>query len=191
MKPTGYYVDPKWKTFEITNKLRPGQNRIHLRFTNQSWAGEPKAMTIPPKLLGDFALVPDGGTGIPACDYGNRYAISTPRTQIRSGAPWTHQGYPFYSGTAIYTQHVTLDEEFLSADQIWIEVAEVADMVEFIVNNTRAAVRPWPPYRCEIRSLLHPGGNVLALKITNSMKNLLEGEAKPSGLLGRVCLKRI
>jgi hypothetical protein len=139
-------------------------------------------MTIPPKLLGEFALVPSSD---------NRYAISTPRTQIRSGASWTDQGYPFYSGTAIYTQQVTMDEEFPSADQIWIEATEVADMVEFIVNNTRAAACPWPPYRCEISSLLHPGRNALALKITNSMKNFLEGEAKPSGLLGRVRLKRI
>jgi SAM-dependent methyltransferase len=180
MEPSDYYVDPKWKTFQITDRLRPGVNRIHLRFTNQSWAGEPKAMTIPPKLLGDFALVADSG---------DRHAISTPRTRIRSCASWTDQGYPFYSGTAIYAQQVTLDGGFLLAHQIWIEAMEVADMVEFVVNDTCAAVRPWPPYRCEIRPLLHPGQNILTLKITNSMQNSLEGVAKPSGLLGYVRLE--
>jgi len=177
---TGHYIDHKWKTFKIAEKFRIGRNIIHLRFTNQSWAGEPKAMTIPPKLLGDFALV---------CDDDGNYAISTPKKQIRSGESWTDQGYPLYSGAAVYSQQVTLDEEFLSADQIWIEAAEVADMVEFIVNGTSASVRPWPPYRCEIRSLLHPGQNTIALKITNSMQNFLEGEAEPSGLLGRVFLE--
>ena len=44
------------------------------------------------------------------------------------------------------------------------------------------------PYRCEIRSLLYPGQNTIALKITNSMQNFLEGKAKPSGLLGCVFL---
>ena len=178
---TGYYVDPKWKTFEIgAHLLKPGENRIHIRFTNQSWAGEPKAMTIPPRLLGNFALVPDG----------DGYVISKPVGKIRSGASWADQGYPFYSGAAVYTQQVTLDEEFLSAGQIWLEATEVADMVEFIVNEERAGVRPWPPYRCEISPLLKPGQNTIALKITNSMKNFIEGDTKPSGLLGSVRLER-
>ncbi|MFC1719284.1 glycosylhydrolase-like jelly roll fold domain-containing protein, partial [Candidatus Poribacteria bacterium] len=174
-EPGGHYIDPKWRTFDITGKVQPGQNRIRLRFTNQSWAGEPKAMTIPPKLLGNFALVSDGDSG---------YRISVGKSQIQSRSSWTDQGYPFYSGAAIYTQQVTLDEEFLSDEQVWIELTEVADMVEFIINGTSTEVHPWPPYRCEIRSLLSPGQNTIALKITNSMQNFLEGKAKPSGLLG-------
>jgi hypothetical protein len=165
-EPAGCYVDSKWKTFEIAS--------------NQSWAGEPKAMTIPPRLLGNFALVSDG----------DGYAISEPAGKIRSGASWTDQGYPFYSGAAAYIQQVTLDEGFLSAGRIWLEATEVADMVEFIVNGESAAVRPWPPYRCEIRSLLKPGQNTISLKIINSMKNFIEGDAKPSGLLGSVRLER-
>lgn len=179
MKPSDYYVDPKWKTLDITTAMQPGQNRIHLCFINQSWAGEPKGMTIPPKLLGNFALTKGSN---------DRYIISSRRDQVRSGTSWTEQGYPFYSGTAIYRQEIMLDETLLTAKQIWIEATEVADMVEFLVNDTRAAVRPWPPCSCEVKSLLHQGRNVIVLKVTNSMKNFLEGEAKPSGLLGKVFL---
>jgi len=180
LEPVGYYIDPKWKTFDIAGKFQQGQNRIHLRFINQSWAGEPKAMTIPPKLLGNFAL---------ALDSDGRYTISRPMAQIRSGKSWTEQGYPFYSGSAVYKQYVTLDAEFLSAEQVRVEATEVADMVEFIVNDTSAAVCPWQPYRSEIRFLLHPGQSTIALKVTNSMRNFLEGEAKPSGLTGSARLK--
>ena len=136
-------------------------------------------MTIPPKLLGDFALTADSD---------GDYTISPPRTRIRSGSSWTDQGYPFYSGTAVYSQQIMLDEKFLSTEQVFVEATEVADMVEFVVNDTLAEVRPWPPYRCDIRSLLRLGRNVITLKITNSMQNFLEGEARASGLLGHVRL---
>jgi len=179
---SGCYIDPKWRTFEITEKIQQGQNQIRLRFINQSWAGEPKAMTISPKLLGDFSLEP-------ASD--DKYAISAHKSQIRSGETWTDQGYPFYSGTAVYTQRMTFDDEFLSAERVWIEAAEAADMVEFVINGKCAAVRPWHPYRCEIRPLLRSGENTIALKITNSMQNFIEGKTKPSGLLGCAYLERV
>ena len=89
----------------------------------------------------------------------------------------------------VYTQQINADAQLLSAKQVWINAPEVADMVEFIVNDTSAGVRPWPPYRCEIRQLLHPGQNTIALKVTNSMQNFLEGKLKPSGLLGNVYLE--
>ena len=91
----------------------------------------------------------------------------------------------------MYRQQVTLDHEFLSAKAIWIRATEVADMVEFVINGTTASVRPWHPYECEIRSLLRPGANTVALKVTNSMKNFLEGDPKPSGILGKVWLERV
>jgi hypothetical protein len=169
---TGYYIDYKWKTFNITERLNQGENRIHIRFTNQSWAGEPKAMTIPPKLLGNFTLLKDTN---------GKYVISSPAPQIKSGISWTEQGYPFYSGTATYSQQVNLDDLHR---RVCLEATGVADMVEFIVNGACASVRPWAPYRCEVSSLLHLGQNNIMIKVTNSMKNFLECDTKPSGLLG-------
>jgi hypothetical protein len=169
---TGYYIDSKWKTFNITERLNQGGNRIHIRFTNQSWAGEPKAMMIPPKLLGNFALLKNTN---------GKYVISSPAPQIKSGISWTEQGYPFYSGTATYSQQVNLDDLH---GQVCLEATGVADMAEFIVNGVCASVRPWAPYRCEVSSLLRLGQNNIMIKVTNSMKNFLECDAKPSGLLG-------
>ena len=174
---SGYYIDPKWKTYEIAEKLGAGENRIHIRFANQSWAGEPKGMTIPPKLLGNFALLKDTD---------GKFVISNPILQAKSRVSWTEQGYPFYSGTVAYSQNLSID---FAGKRVWIEADGIADMVEFIVNGEVASVRPWAPYACEITSLLHSDENSITLKVTNSMKNFLECEAKPSGLLGKVCLR--
>ena len=177
----GSYIDPKWKTFPIAPYLKSGTNEIRLRFTNQSWAGEPKGMSVPPKLLGDFRLTTDAS---------GQTVLMPHAAAIRSGQSWTDQGYPFYSGTAHYTQRVHLDTTDLAAEQIWIELTGVADMVEFVVNGQPAGVRPWPPYRCEVRPLLRPGANQITLKVTNSMQNFLEGKPKSSGILGSVHLHR-
>jgi hypothetical protein len=67
-------------------------------------------------------------------------------------------------------------------------VTEVADMVEFLINDIQAAVRPWHPFKCRISHLLKAGKNNLKLKVTNSMKNFIEKEPKPSGILGDVRL---
>ncbi len=151
--PSGHYIDSKWKTFEISKYVKQ-KTEIRIQFINQSWAGEPKCMAAPPKILGNFALLADNG----------KYSISKPLTSIRSGKSWTDQGYPFYSGTAIYTQRVELNEEILSAKEIWLEATEVADMVEFIINGECVSVRPWQPYKCEIRSFLKRQ-NTISLKV--------------------------
>ncbi len=177
-EPIGYYIDKKWKTFDISNNIKPGLNTIRVRFINQSWAGEPKVMTIPPKLLGNFSL---------KTNINGKYSISKSSGFMQSGRSWTEQGYPFYSGSIAYEQELYLDEEVLSSEQIWINIDNVADMVEFIINGKTAAIRPWHPFSCEIRKLLKPK-NSLILKVTNSMKNFLEGETKASGLFGKVYL---
>lgn len=177
VKSSNHYVDPKWKTFDIADRLQQGRNKIQIRFTNQSWAGEPKAMTIPPKLLGNFSLKSDGNNG---------YIIAPPVLEIPAKTSWTEYGYPFYSGSAVYTQQIEISKEMLSSKQIWVEVTDVADMVEFIVNDACAEVRPWSPYGCDIRPFVHLGMNKISLKVTNSMQNFLEGTPKPSGLIGFV-----
>ena len=134
-------------------------------------------MTIPPKLIGDFAVIDDPKEG---------YVILKPKEQIQSGMSWTKQGYPFYSGTATYSRKVNFDA---IDKQVWVEVDEIADMVEFIINSKTASIRPWAPYSCEISSLIKSGENTIALKVTNSMKNFLEGETKPSGLLSSFYIK--
>lgn len=175
----GYYIDPGWKTFDIRDKVKLGKNQIQLTFINQSWCGEPKPLTMPPKLLGEFAL---------SSNAEGKYTISEPKRVIRSGMSWTEQGYPYYSGTAIYSKIVSFSEDELREKEIWIETPEVADVVEFIINGIQAVVRPWRPYRCKITHLLRAGENTITIKVTNSMKNFIEKEPKASGILREVRL---
>ena len=177
--PSGFYIDSKWRTLEIGEYIKQ-KTEIKIQFINQSWAGEPKGMTIPPKILGSFALSAND----------DKYTISKPPNSIQSCRSWTDQGYPFYSGTAKYTQKLELNNELLAAKEIWLETTEVADMIEFIINGECASVRPWQPYKCEIRQFLQKQ-NTISLKVTNSMRNFLEKDAKPSGLLGVVSLRII
>jgi len=64
-------------------------------------------------------------------------------------------------------------------------------MMEVDINGSAAGTRPWPPWEVDITHWAHPGMNDLALKITNSMQNFLEGVPKPSGLLGKVMVEVI
>jgi hypothetical protein len=185
----GCYIDPKWKTVEIGDLVRKGENKIMLRFVNQSWAGDPKVLVATPKLLGRFALRKVDESI--ACGLNHREAGSLPFVIVSepkfmpTGSSWTEHGYPFYSGTAVYSRNLNIKD---TSVPIFIEANEVGDMVEFILNGTATTVRPWKPFVAKLNGNLNEGENKLQLKVTNSMKNFIESVPKPSGLLGEVKL---
>lgn len=167
----GEYVDPGFKTLDISSAVRKGSNEVRLSIAHDCWSGEPKLLTSMPKLLGDFEV----GSTLP-------YRIRRRSGRLRTGS-WTDQGYPYYSGTASYTTSFSLPDD-AAKGTVNLVVEDVGDMFEAIVNGLAAGVRPWRPWRLDISKLVNPGDNELTLRVTNSMQNFLEGVPRASGLLG-------
>jgi len=170
----GCYLDRGFKTLDIAGAVGPGRNRIEIVIKHSAWSGQPHALNAPPALLGDFA-----------CDVGSR-RLSEPAASVPSGS-WTEFGYPFFSGTGVYTQSFDLPER-AGAGRLIVSVDSPSDSAEIIVNGASAGVRVWPPWEADVTDLLETGSNELAIKVTNSMQNFLEATPRPSGLMGRVRL---
>jgi hypothetical protein len=96
---------------------------------------------------------------------------------------WTEQGYPFYSGSAVYRRRFQLPEAF-AGRRVFLQPQLRDDVLEVLVNGQSAAVRLWPGYEVEISDHLKPGENLLELRVTNTLVNLLEATPRPSGLAG-------
>jgi hypothetical protein len=118
------------------------------------------------KIVGDFSL---GGRKI------------LPPTPTIAVGDWTKQGYPFYSGTGVYRSEFTLPPRY-AGGRLFLNVQCGEDVLEVLVNGEQRAVCPWPPYRCDLTGALREGSNVIELKVTNTLINLLEGVEHPSGL---------
>ena len=58
------------------------------------------------------------------------------------------------------------------------------DVLEVLVNGQSAGVRLWDPYQVDVTNLIKPGENTLELRVANTLVNLLEAVARPSGLAG-------
>jgi hypothetical protein len=169
-EPVRSQVDGQMKAVDITPHLRQGQNVIALRLvvTNPT-----DGLLDLLKLTGDFSLASNGdGT----------YRIEAPRTYLQAES-WTNQGHPYFSGRAVYSRRFELPESF-AGQRVFVEPEMQDDVLEVIVNGQSAGVRLWAPYQVDITDLLKPGENILALRVANTLVNLLEAVERPSGLTG-------
>ncbi len=122
------------------------------------------------KIIGDFALEKsDDG-----------FKIVEKKQAIKVG-DWTKQGYPFYSGTGIYRTEIAVLSKYLGG-KLFLEVDCGDDVLEVSVNGRPSRVVPWHPYRVEVTDWVKEGINMLELKVTNTLINILEGVHKPSGI---------
>jgi hypothetical protein len=172
-EPARSAIDSQMQAVDITALARPGENLLALRLVLRNATDGLLDLV---KIMGDFRLEP----------HSQGWAIAAPRRALQP-APWTDQGYPFFSGRGVYRHRFTLPETFLPGEggqRIFLEPENGDDVLEVILNDQQAGVRLWPPYRTEITGLLRPGENTLELRAANTLVNLLEATARPSGLSG-------
>src|SRR5439155_24183138 len=110
------------------------------------------------------------------------YRIAAPRPEVEA-APWTDQGYPFLSGMGVYRQAVAM-QDALDGLRLFLEVPMRDDVLEVHVNGEPAGVCLWDPYVLEITAHVRSGPNEIALSVTDTLANLLNGVARPAGLAG-------
>lgn len=169
-EPRRSAIDSEMRALAIGDLVRPGENVIALRLTlTQATDGLLDLL----KLTGEFSLEARGDGG---------YQLAAPRHTLQP-APWTEQGYPFFSGSAVYRRRFDLPDGFAGL-RIFLEPAMTDDALEVIVNGQTAGVRLWEPYQVEITDFVRPGANVLELRVANTLVNLLEATPRPSGLAG-------
>ncbi len=170
----GCYLDKGFKALDIRQAVCLGENNLAITIRHCAWSGQPHVLTAPPALLGSFACDPE------------KTALLAPVSTAAAGS-WTEFGYPFYSGTASYSQVFSLPE-LPEESRILISVDDVKDMLEITVNGSSAETRLWRPWEADVTDLLAPGTNELTLRVTNSRANFLEATPHPSGLMGSVRL---
>ncbi|MDQ4078265.1 MAG: hypothetical protein M3220_18720 [Chloroflexota bacterium] len=162
--------DSQMQAVDITELVQAGDNVVTICLTV---TGPTDGLLDPVKVVGEFSLTRDEQ---------GAYRIAPPRQALQP-APWTEQGYPFFSGRASYRRTFQLPKEF-QGQRIFVEPLMGDDALEVLVNGNPVAVRLWAPYEVEITDFLQPGDNTLELRVANTLINLLEAVERPSGLSG-------
>jgi hypothetical protein len=161
--------DSQMQVVNIGSALRRGRNVLAVRMGVTSPTG---GLLDRIKILGSFGVEERAG----------RAAIVAPVGSVRP-APWTEQGFPFFSGTGHYRTTVTVPAAF-SGCRIRLRTPTRDDAVEAYVNGECAGVRLWDPYDVDVSGLLRTGENELDIRVSNTPANLLNAERRPSGLAG-------
>lgn len=163
-------LDAEIKEIGIGRYVREGENCVAVRLVvNKRTNGMLDLL----KIIGDFTLHKRD----------NDYIIGGKNNTMTIG-DWTKQGYPYYSGTGIYTCEVNIPEKYLEG-KLFLDVDCGEDVLEVSFNGNRSAIQPWHPYRIDISDSVVAGTNTVEMKVTNTLINILEGVEKKSGIFSR------
>ena len=113
-------------------------------------------------LIGDFAVGSEE-EGFPI--------IKEPET-LSTGS-WVTQGYPFYSGSMVYTIEFELPEPELKESELYeIEILSARGSVLYVtVNETEVGAVPFHPYRADITGALVKGTNTIKIEVISTLRN--------------------
>jgi hypothetical protein len=167
-------LDAEIKEIDIDDYLVEGKNIVAVRLVVTRRTDGILDLL---KVVGDFALK----------NKNNQYIITEKKNEIAIG-DWTKHGYPFFSGTGVYETSFELPEEYLNG-KVFLRLNCGEDVAEVIVNNSTPIVIPWNPYDIDITNFVKAGANVIEIKITNTLINILEGVQKESGLFDEPVIK--
>lgn len=168
------YIDKGFKTLDISGAVNEGENKLKVTIIHSAWSGQPHLLNAPMALLGNFSY------------YEQKNKILKPIEAAFAGS-WTEFGYPYYSGTALYTHSFRLPK-YNCKSRLIISIDSLSDMAEIFVNEQAADIRVWQPWEADITDFVKKGTNTLSIKITNTMANVFDKEPRKSGLTGRVRL---
>jgi hypothetical protein len=72
---------------------------------------------------------------------------------------------------------------------VQLDLGSVRELAKVVVNGHQPQMLDWSPYVVDVTDQLRPGENTVAVTVTNTQTNAIEGRANPSGLLGPVSLR--
>ena len=93
---------------------------------------------------------------------------------------WINRPEPaikYYSGSAIYKREFELPSAAPnSTGRFFLDLGRLRSFAQVMVNGKERGVLWTPPYRVEITSALHPGTNVLEVRVVNRWPNRMIGD---------------
>lgn len=97
---------------------------------------------------------------------------------------------PRYSGSGTYTKTFELSPDLLAnGRRVRLDLGQVRDLAAVVVNDKPVQYLDSAPYSVDVTPALKPGQNTIAVTVTNTQTNAIEGNARASGLLGPVVLQ--
>lgn len=189
---TGYYHDISFKTIDIFELVREGNNEISLTcdfvqsdtvYENAKnsliFESEKNKLSYDMELeaiylKGDFAVKTD-------CDFesldrralrtqGNFYITAAPK-RLKSGEI-ASQGYPFFAGSMTFKQTVNLSADECKNRSIKFDRLP-SSVTKVKVNGKDAGKIMWQPYEVDISDYLISGENEIEITVTGNLRNLL------------------
>ncbi|MCW2865088.1 MAG: glycoside hydrolase [Actinoallomurus sp.] len=158
-------------------------------------------------VTADFTATAPGDHPLVATAGGRYFAgtahVNDPLSPIALGGDWTRKlgsatttgplgswtaTDPAYSGSATYQRAVDVSSAQLAGHRWTLDLGNVRDVAEVSVNGHSFDPLLWHPYRRDVTSALHAGGNDVSVTVTNTLANA-HGDGRPSGLLGPVTLR--
>ncbi|MBR3037124.1 MAG: hypothetical protein IKI52_00330, partial [Clostridia bacterium] len=167
--PVRSYLDAEIKTVPMKAYFVIGDNTVAVRLTVTK---KSDGMTDLLKIIGSFAVAEDHGVE----------TIAEPKTELPLG-DWNRYGYPYYSGTGLYTAKVHIAKELLER-KLLLKADVGRDVLTVAVNGKPVGTCLWRPYEADLTPYLKEGENEITLGVVNTLMNLLESTHNPSGLFG-------
>jgi hypothetical protein len=104
--------------------------------------------------------------------------------QLQQLSSWSDNADPgirYFSGHATYTKHINLPaSSFKAGDKLWIDLGTVDNLAEVTVNGKPLGIAWKAPYRIDATGALHPGDNLLQVRVVNLWVNRLIGDQQPN-----------
>jgi len=165
-KEAGWWVDISFKRVDISRFVVNGENALEVTclFRRPTIPGTLVFLKDGVELesvyvIGDFAVK------------GSRegFYITDESEEAHTG-DLVQQGYPFYTGTMVYTQTVKVKK----TDRTYIEFESLDTIVtRIVVNGKVASIMPWKPHKLDISRLIREGRNKITVEAVSSCRNLL------------------
>lgn len=154
------YYDAFGLSAPISPFLKQGKNRItgwylpemYERMTKGSMYHWPLLQpSLDAFILGDFAV--------------RSGQLVKPAREL-DGRSWQAQGYPYFSGTGIYTMTLRLGEK---RAPIWLETSARDGVMEVRRQGKILGTRIAPPYQVDVTGHVKPGVNKFEIRVTNTI----------------------
>jgi len=200
----GYFVDRTFRTSDISDLLKAGENHIQLKLDFKA----PQPLSDDPKTrygteIESVYLI--GNFGVKGINQSETFDTQRNRTgdfqkrpvfrfdafkiiaeQDQFSGELAENGYPFFAGEFLLSQNIEMDK-IDPAKHYFLELPNneaVATVVK--INKQVVDTLVWSPFRTEITDYLVEGENLLELTLVNSLRNLLGPHHHKGGELTRV-----
>lgn len=89
-------------------------------------------------------------------------------------------GVRYFSGHGTYTKHIDAPADwFKSGSRVLLDLGDVANLAEVKVNGKPLGTLWKAPFRIDASGAMHPGDNLLEVRVVNLWVNRLIGDAQP------------